>query len=100
MGEWKSAAVAGAAHTALRGLLASYYLLTGQWYQPSCPAVTEGLPGALRALYRAEAQLAAGCTGAAGGRLSGPAAGSFGPGGGGTGKTGGGCGGKCLDNRK
>ena len=50
---------------ALRGLLASYYLLTGQWYQPSCPAVTEGLPGALRALYRAEAQLAAGCTGAA-----------------------------------
>ena len=49
---------------ALRGL-ASYYLLTGQWYQPTCPAVTEGLPGALRALYRAEAQLAAGCTGAA-----------------------------------
>ena len=49
---------------ALRGLLASYYLLTGQWYQPSCPAVTEGLPGALRALYRAEVQLAAGCAGA------------------------------------
>ena len=33
--------------------------------RPVCPAVTEGLPGALRALYRAEAQLAAGCTGAA-----------------------------------
>lgn len=51
--------------SALRGLLASYYLLTGQWYQPACPAVAEGLPGALRALYRAETQLAAGCAGSA-----------------------------------
>ncbi len=50
---------------ALRGLLAAYYLLTGQWYQPACPAVTEGLPGALRTLYQAEVQLAAGCAGAA-----------------------------------
>ena len=50
---------------ALRALLALYFLLTGQWYQPAPPAAAERLPAALRALYLTETQLARGCAGAA-----------------------------------
>lgn len=46
--------------TALRGLLAACYLLTGRWYQPALtPAVSSPPSAALRRLYRQETRLAA-----------------------------------------
>lgn len=44
--------------TALRSLLAAYYLLTGRWYQPALsPSVQEAPAAALRQLYRQETHL-------------------------------------------